>query len=430
LPKPLTVAAALAAAGAFAMPLAVLAPKSVAPLFVVAAIAALAARVVRARAAVPVPVRLTVALLSFAALAVLSALWSIDSGQTLKAAGAVSGLLFAAAALIGLAARVDDPGREIVRGAVMIGGAIGIGLVVVEVSFDRPILVAYHTWLGNPVEDMSYLLTALKPTASVLALFAWPLLLAARHRYSRIVALAAGGILLALFAALKAATPLIAFLFGGAAFVLARRCGRLVMPLLGAVLTIGILVAPWIPSWLPSPEWETRKLHFLSNSTIHRIQIWQTTADHIHDRFWLGHGFNSARRMYPQGTNVEKILRRDDPAKTFINPFEPIPLHPHNMILQIWLELGLAGAILVLMALGTVLATLHRAALEKTEKAAGYAFFVTALTIGCISFGAWQAWWLSTIFLNAALMVAVFSRPLGSAGEYPLSPGTARRIAA
>jgi O-antigen ligase len=239
-------------------------------------------------------------------------------------------------------------------------------------------------------------------------------LLSVRHRYSRPIALAAGGALLALFVALKATTPLFAFVLGGAVYFFARRFGRMTAPLLGVVLAVGVLAAPWVPALLPSPEWESRKMEFLSNSAIHRIQIWQTTAGHIQEKFWFGHGFDASRRMYPQGSGVVKIFRQDDPAKTYINPFEPIPLHPHNMILQIWLELGLAGAVLVLAALGSALVSLARATLAKTEKAAGYAFFVTALTIGCVSFGAWQAWWLSTIILNAALMIAVFSRPPAS----------------
>ena len=396
------------------IPLAAFAPKAMAPLFAAAALLAFFAHLVQARTLPPVPVRLALALLAFAALAALSAAWSVAPEQSLKATAPVAAMLFGGVVLFGLAAHLADQGRAAVRAAVIGGGALGGALVFGEWMFDRPILLAYHVALGNPAH-VSHLIVLFKPTSSVLALFAWPLLLAARHRYSRVAALAAGGVLLALFVALEATTPLIAFAIGGVVFFFARRFGRFVAPLLAAMLAIGVLAAPWIPAWLPNPEWESRKLGFLSNSAIHRIQIWQTTADHIHEKIWRGHGFDTARQLYPPDTRVTKILRRDDPAKTYDNPYEPIPLHPHNMILQIWLELGLAGAALVLAALGTVLAVLARAALDKTEKAAGYAFFVTALAIGCISFGAWQAWWLSTILLNAALMIAVFSRA-------PISP--------
>jgi O-antigen ligase len=382
-----------------------------APLFVITAAAALTTHAVRTRTRPPVPVQLAVALLAFAAFAALSAAWSVAPGQSLKAVTPVAAMLLGGTFLMGHAAHLDGNARAAICAAVIGGGAVGGALVLGEWLLGRPILGAYQSAIGNPML-LAHLMITFKSTASVLALFAWPLLLAVRHRYSRATALAAAGVLLGVFIVLKATTPLYAFALGGAAFFLARRFGRIVAPLLGTVLVVGVLAAPWIPLSLPSPEWESRKMEFLSNSAIHRIQIWQTTADHIQNKLWTGHGFDSARGLYPQGTEVLKTFRRDDPARAYDNRFEPIPLHPHNMILQIWLETGLAGALLVLVALGTVLAALARATLDKTEKAAGYAFFVTALAISCVSFGAWQAWWLSTIILNAALMIAVFSRPL------------------
>lgn len=400
----------LAAAGAVAIPLALFAPKAMAPLFVIAAATALVAHAVRTRTRPPVPVRLAVALLAFAAFAALSAAWSVAPGQSLKAVAPVAAMLLGGAFLVGHAAHLDGTNRAAVRAAVIGGGAVGGALALGEWTLGRPILGAYQTAVGNPML-LAHLMITFKSTASVLALFAWPLLLAVRHHYSRAAALAAGGILLGIFIVLKATTPLYAFALGGGAFFLARRFGRIVAPLLSAALVAGVLAAPWIPLSLPSPIWESRKMEFLSNSAIHRIQIWKTTAGHIQNKLWVGHGFDAARTLYPQGTEVLLTLRRDDPARAYDNRFEPIPLHPHNMILQIWLETGLAGALLALAALGTVLAALARAALDKTEKAAGYAFFVTALAISCVSYGAWQAWWLSTILLNAALMIAVFSRP-------------------
>ncbi|MEK7246212.1 MAG: O-antigen ligase family protein [Pseudomonadota bacterium] len=379
-------------------------------MFAAVVVAALVAHAVRTRTPPPVPVRLTAALLAFVAFAALSATWSVAPGQSLSAVAPVAAMLLGGAVLMGLAANMDEPGRAAVRAAAIGGGAFGGALVLGEWMFDRSILGAYQTAVGQPMLVPTQLFITFKPMASVLALFAWPLLLAVRHRFSRAAALAAGAVLLALFVALKATTPLYAFVIGGAVFFLARRIGRIIVPLLGTALVVGVLAAPWIAVWLPNPEWESRKVGFLSNSAFHRLEIWRTVAAHIQGKTWAGHGFDTARRLYPQGTEVVKTFRRDDPEKTYSNKFEPIPLHPHNMILQIWLETGLAGALLVLAALGAVLAALARATLDKTEKAAGYAFFITALAIGSVSFGAWQAWWLSTILLNAALMIAVFSR--------------------
>ena len=151
-------------------------------------------------------------------------------------------------------------------------------------------------------------------------------------------------------------------------------------------------------------------IEYLPNSGVHRIAIWQTTAARIHERLWLGHGFDTARSLYPQSTTVDVRFAKPTMGRSEGFNSEPIPLHPHNMILQIWLELGAAGAVAALAALLSIFVGLARMPLEKTERAAGYGFFVTALAIAAAVAGAWQAWWLSALGLSAAFLVATFSR--------------------
>ena len=75
-----------------------------------------------------------------------------------------------------------------------------------------------------------------------------------------------------------------------------------------------------------------------------------------------------------------------------------LSLHTHNATLQIWLELGLAGA---LFAGGLVIflvnATVHH------RHAAGLALCLSALVIANLSYGIWQSWWLAGLWLIAAL---------------------------
>jgi O-antigen ligase len=83
-----------------------------------------------------------------------------------------------------------------------------------------------------------------------------------------------------------------------------------------------------------------------------------------------------------------------------------MPLHPHNAILQLWIELGLPGAIL-----GAALAILAiRGILARAEdvlwRAAALGLIAASLLIAFLSYGLWQRWWMSTLWLSAALMVA------------------------
>lgn len=401
------------AATAAAFPFfAVLAPKGIAPLFAFAAAGGLLGAVIQGSIPAP-PRRLAAGLLAFAAFGALSALWSRTPEQTLWAAVPLAGIFLGTALLVGQATRLDGAGRRKVQTAVLIGGIAYLILLIAEHAGDRSVLRAVLALAEKPIPPGTDLKVS-NSNVTVMALFAWPWILVLRHRFSRSLAFAAGfgvlGLLAVMFAA-KIETPLLAFILGGAVFFLARRWRRGTTALLGSVLVVGMLGAPWIPGFLPDPLVEGSKFESFPSSAVHRIQIWQTTAAHIRDRPWFGHGLDTARALYPQETLVVRTIPHSDPKRTRQFQAEPIPLHPHNMILQIWLETGLAGALLVLAAFLSVVRALHVSPLQKTERAAGYGFFVTALFIASISYGAWQAWWLCALALNATLMIAAFSRP-------------------
>ncbi len=222
--------------------------------------------------------------------------------------------------------------------------------------------------------------------------------------------MAAGSVLVAAIMVSGSSAASLGAILGLGAFWLARSWPRVAGPLLGAVLAGFMIAAPWLPSLLPDPRVSMAGIDHLPNSAVHRIMIWQTTASRIHERPWLGHGFDTSRSLYPQSTSAEVRFARPTIGKSEGVNAEPIPLHPHNMALQVWLEMGALGALAALAVLLSVLAALARAPLGAAERAAGYGFFVAALAIAATAYGAWQSWWLSALGLNAAFLVAVFSR--------------------
>jgi O-antigen ligase len=79
-----------------------------------------------------------------------------------------------------------------------------------------------------------------------------------------------------------------------------------------------------------------------------------------------------------------------------------IQLHPHDAALQLWLELGLPGALLGAGVWALVLSRLARSsrdlvAVGALASAAVYALF------GAVNFGIWQEWWLALAALVAAV---------------------------
>jgi hypothetical protein len=74
------------------------------------------------------------------------------------------------------------------------------------------------------------------------------------------------------------------------------------------------------------------------------------------------------------------------------------------MALQVWVELGLRGAFLVAVALGRIIRAAGR--LDASVTPAAAAAIVAALLVAAVGYGAWQAWWLSSLAMLPVLLKA------------------------
>ncbi len=89
-----------------------------------------------------------------------------------------------------------------------------------------------------------------------------------------------------------------------------------------------------------------------------------------------------------------------------------MPLHPHDAILQWSLELGIGGTLLggAIVVCAILLAGFAGTA-ARAARATGLAVIAAALPPLLLNFGVWQAWWQSTLWLVAALVIAVAGAP-------------------
>jgi O-antigen ligase len=103
-----------------------------------------------------------------------------------------------------------------------------------------------------------------------------------------------------------------------------------------------------------------------------RLEIWTFASHLIARKPILGYGLDSSRAFEPT-----------------------IPMHPHDAALQLWLELGVPGALLAALFFGWLFYKIARVA--RTDPAWAAVACATGsvyLLIGAISFGVWQEWWL------------------------------------
>jgi exopolysaccharide production protein ExoQ len=400
-------AVVLAAAGALAPLASFLDPLALAPLFAVcaAAILALDGRALLRAARTLAPFAIIAAALG--AWATLSAAWSIVPRHSFLEGLRLLLVLLGGWVLLAAALELKPRERRLVATCAAVGLVLATLFGLHEALTDASISRAM---LHRPM----VLLARFDRAATVLALALWPVLAAGGRRASwgALCALGVAATLWLLFST----TALLAVLAGLAVFAAALFRPRVTAAALGLALVLFAAAAPFaVP-----PYRDTIALYHaepaIKWSALHRLLIWRFTADHIAERPFLGWGMDASRAI-PGGEQhwADLFPNQNLPADA-----TALPLHPHNAALQWELELGLPGTVL---ALALVLWGLWRAGfaagLARAARAAALAWAAAALVIAFLSYGIWQAWWLSALLLTAALLSAAAAETPRDSGDSP-----------
>ena len=402
----------LGAAAALFVPMAILLAKGIAPVFAAAGLAVLVLGLVRNRA-VPLdsgPVIWSLGALSVWAL--FTVLWSITPAVTIKTGISLAATFFGGAVLFAAAARLDGRRKEAFKAALFFGGLFGFILIAFElITNARLSLFLYWNLAGKYLfsTEGGYFL-ALKPGLAATALFFWPWALAMRGRFRVSVTGPVLAVALGLIVYAANYAVVMALAAGGCVFALGWAFPRIMPWALAGVVALGVVFAPLIPGLLPNPFEKGPHLRWLNPSSAQRIVIWNNAVVHIREKPVLGAGFDATRALYGKKDRVvykfpDEIAGR--PWGPTIH--EPIPLHPHNAVLQVWLELGAVGAAIILVLLLAIIRAIDRTIEDRISRAAALGALTTGLVVASISFGIWQSWWLASILLTATFMVTVLA---------------------
>jgi O-antigen ligase len=192
-----------------------------------------------------------------------------------------------------------------------------------------------------------------------------------------------------LIARLDSASAKTAMAGAALTFALVAMLPRSMPSLLAGIAAMSALMLPWAFSQWLAPDAVIQSWPHLAPSAQHRLFIWQFAVERIAEHPWLGWGFDASRAL-PGGKTMPPI------------GIEVMPLHPHNSLLQVRLELGLAGAAILA---GLIARGVSLAAREIAGPAAGvHAAMLTAyLIVGLFGYGVWQSWWIAAGWLAWAI---------------------------
>ena len=391
----------LAASAFLTLPMALFVSKGLAPLLVATSVIAFACSYRENRRRLRIANPLAAAIGALGAWAAISAVWSITPGKSLILTGQLAGTMLSGFALLHTCSLLDEVGRRRVERALLAGVGLGLALLAVEWTTGGFLTYLGRETVGDPIPPGVSFKLSLNSGLSVTAVLIWSVVLSIWKRGRGV--LAAGVLLLAagLLALGDAVTPEFALLIGTLAAVAVWLFARVARGLLLLIVVAQMTLAPLIPMLMPPLEIIVREAPGLSISLFHRILIWKGVSDLVAERPVLGYGMDTARALgrKREGSPV-KYYKDKQGTVVWQGHAGDIPLHPHNASLQVWLELGAVGAALG----GTILYMLFRLParnrLRRREETICYGLLVTAFAIASISYGVWQIWWLSALWLT------------------------------
>jgi exopolysaccharide production protein ExoQ len=328
--------------------------------------------------------------LLFAALIVwglASTLWAVDPQHSLSIALRLIGLFLAGLSLMAAAGKIAAPSRLVACLAAGLVVALMLTLVQFLTLGALTGMLSRRAFIEpalNHAEDgFGFLLL---PLGAALFLTGW--------RWAAAVLLVATAVVICL---LVGDAARIAFLLGVVVAVLFYFWRQWLARLAAAASVVVILAAPVIFPPLAGIDAARHAAQEVKSSMWHRLAIWSFVGSRIAEKPLFGWGLDSSRAIPGGNTPIPDGY----PGQT------SLPLHPHNAPLQVWLELGVPGALLFALFAARLWLALGRVSWPPLYAAATGGSLVAALTVALGSYGVWQEWLIASEFLTLFLILVM-----------------------
>lgn len=177
-----------------------------------------------------------------------------------------------------------------------------------------------------------------------------------------------------------------------------------------------IVSFPFISLFAFKPDYiPVYNTYFHTSSYIDRLYLWNDVATTIFDHPWGGIGMDETRH-HEKTKSIRDWSFIDQTGNQQKVQTQHFSIHPHNAILQLWLELGLLGFILGILLAYQVLQQIYRTNLLSIEKAVSAGLFTGTFLVIWVNLGFWQNWWISGLWVIIGLTISMF-KGKGEANE-------------
>ena len=323
----------------------------------------------------------------------VSAAWAPDPLRALDQAARIAGLVVAAAAMKS-ADQVLAPRR--LTAFLLAGFVIAMLTATVDLAtggaLSKPFSdrVYQPAWLNQASDAFAILLL---PTGAVLA--------GSGSRLAGVFFVVVGA---AIIVALAGTAAKVALAVGATCALLCYYRRAPVTRIASVLLVLTVVTAPVTFARSDRISGLVHAADWVKFSAGHRLLIWSFVGDRIAEHPLRGWGLEASRAI-PGGSDPIR------PDQTWL------PLHPHNAPLQIWLELGVAGAVPFALLGGWLWLAIGNAEWPRLYAAAACGSLAAAIVASFGTYGIWQEWWQGTL-LFSLFMTLVMAR-VATAGAEP-----------
>lgn len=329
--------------------------------------------------------RIVVPFVIIGGLTLLSSLWAIHPSDAVERAGRVVGILLGGAGLLMATKTPSSPNRTIPLAVLFLAA-----FMAMELIFDFPFYRITHPdkageKIADAVANRSIVTaTLLMIPAFALAKIQWG------WKKSTLAFMPVFGTLFVVTESQSAQLGMLVALIFACLFPYRWKAAWIG---LGAVVATLTLTAPFLAPYLFQ--------HFVheaaavpnigdgSANIAPRLEIWDFVSHRALQKPFFGFGIEATRDIL------------DFDTQHLYYPSVKV-LHPHNIVLQIWIEFGTFGAILAAVGFSLLLRQIYKTCSTAQARIA-LPVLMTTLSIGAMSYGLWQGWWIGLLILTATV---------------------------